>query len=94
MNMKKLVDEMLYLARTDATQQMVYSLVNLSDLVWSSVLPFESVAFEQGLELESDIAEGISLQADEGRLREPSAPPSSTFPLTSSAPLSSPSSAW
>lgn len=69
-NMKKLVDEMLYLARTDATQQMVYSLVNLSDLVWSSVLPFESVAFEQGLELESDIAEGISLQADEGRLRE------------------------
>lgn len=69
-NMKKLVDEMLYLARTDATQQMVYSLVNLSDLVWSSVLPFESVAFEQGLELESDIAEGISLQADEGRMRE------------------------
>lgn len=69
-NMKKLVDEMLYLARTDATQQMVYSLVNLSDLVWSSVLPFESVAFEQGLELESDIAESISLQADEGRLRE------------------------
>lgn len=68
--MKKLVDEMLYLARTDATQQMVYSLVNLSDLVWSSVLPFESVAFEQGLGLESDIAEGISLQADEGRLRE------------------------
>ena len=69
-NMKKLVDEMLYLARADVTQQMVYSLVNLSDLVWSSVLPFESVAFEQGLELESDIAEGISLQADEGRLRE------------------------
>lgn len=69
-NMKKLVDEMLYLARTDATQQMVYSLVNLSDLVWSSVLPFESVAFEQGLGLESDIAEDISLQADEGRLRE------------------------
>lgn len=69
-NMKKLVDEMLYLARTDATQQVVYSLVNLSDLVWSSVLPFESVAFEQGLGLESDIAEGISLQADEGRLRE------------------------
>lgn len=69
-NMKKLVDEMLYLARTDASLQLVYSQINLSDVVWSTVLPFESVAFEQGLTLDSEIAPDIQLQADEGRLRE------------------------
>lgn len=37
-NMKKLVDEMLYLARTDASLQLVYSQINLSDVVWSTVL--------------------------------------------------------
>jgi len=68
--MKKLVDEMLYLARTDASLQLVYSQINLSDVVWSTVLPFESVAFEQGLTLDSEIAPDIQLQADEGRLRE------------------------
>lgn len=50
--MKKLVDEMLYLARTDASLQLVYSQINLSDVVWSTVLPFESVAFLAGLTLE------------------------------------------
>lgn len=69
-NMKKHVDEMLYLARTDASLQLVYSQINLSDVVWSTVLPFESVAFEQGLTLDSEIAPDIQLQADEGRLRE------------------------
>lgn len=69
-NMKKLVDEMLYLARTDASLQLVYSQINLSDVVWSTVLPFESVAFEQGLTLDSEIAPDIQLQADKGRLRE------------------------
>lgn len=69
-NMKKLVDEMLYLARTDGSVRLVYSQINLSDVVWSAVLPFESVAFEQGLTLDSDIAPDLLLQADEGRLRE------------------------
>ena len=48
-NMKKLVDEMLYLARTDASLQLVYSQINLSDVVWSTVLPFESVMSEYDL---------------------------------------------
>ena len=69
-NMKRLIDEMLYLARSDSAQQVVYSRLNLSDLVWSSVLPFESVAFEQGLQLESEITEDIFLQGDEGRLKQ------------------------
>lgn len=69
-NMKKLVEDMLFLARNDAGVQMVYSRVNFSDVVWSAVLPFESVAFEQGLQLDSDIAEDLTVMADEGKLRE------------------------
>ena len=49
---------------------MVYSRVNFSDVVCSAVLPFESVAFEQGLQLDSDIAEDLTVMADEGKLRE------------------------
>ena len=69
-NMKKLVDDMLFLARNDTGVQLIYSRVNFSDVVWSSVLPFESVAFEQGLQLDSDIAENLTVIADESRLRE------------------------
>lgn len=69
-NMKKLVDDMLFLAKSDAAVSLVYSEVNFSDVVWSSVLPFESVAFEQGLSLDSDIAENINFLGDEGKLRE------------------------
>lgn len=69
-NMKKLVDDLLFLARNDAGVQLIYSRVNFSDVVWSAVLPFESVAFEQGLQLDSDIAENLTVIADEGKLRE------------------------
>ena len=58
--MKKLVDDMLFLAKSDAAVSLVYSEVNFSDVVWSSVLPFGSVAFEQGLSLDSDIAENMN----------------------------------
>ena len=61
---------MLFLARNDTGVQLIYSRVNFSDVVWSSVLPFESVAFEQGLQLDSDIAENLTVIADESRLRE------------------------
>lgn len=69
-NMKKLVDDMLFLAKSDAAVSLVYSEVNFSDVVWSSVLPFESVAFEQGLSLDSDIAENMNFLGDEEKLRE------------------------
>lgn len=38
--------------------------------MWSSVLPFESVAFEQGLKLDSDIPSNIMAQGDAGQLRQ------------------------
>ena len=44
--MKKLVDDLLFLAKADADRiQAPLSEISLSDTVWSAVLPFESVAF-------------------------------------------------
>ena len=56
--MGKLVGQLLDLARTEnVTPQMEY--LDLSRLVAGGVLPFESVAFENGLTLNSQIADGI-----------------------------------
>ena len=44
--------------------------LDLSTLVEGETLPFESIAFEEGLTLESDIAQGISVQGNPGQLRQ------------------------
>lgn len=68
--MKELVGSLLFLAQADDMQEaLTLSEVNFSDVVWSSVLPFESVAFEQNKTLTSEIAENIVIQGDEDRLR-------------------------
>jgi two-component system, OmpR family, sensor histidine kinase CiaH len=69
--MKKLVDEMLFLAKSDAARTPVSLLpLNFSDVVWNSVLPFESVAFELHVTLESHITPDVCLQGDEGQLKQ------------------------
>lgn len=69
--MKKLVDDLLFLAKADAVSSpLPHTTIDFSDLVWSSVLPFESVAFEQGLRLDSDISADIMVQGDAGQLRQ------------------------
>ena len=56
--MGKLVGQLLELARTEKiTPQVEY--LDLSRLVAGGVLPFESVAYENGLTLNSQIADGI-----------------------------------
>ncbi|MDD2956296.1 MAG: HAMP domain-containing sensor histidine kinase [Oscillospiraceae bacterium] len=68
--MKKLVDDLLFLARSDdGKSAAVYSRFCLSDAVWSGALPFEPVAFEQGAELQSEIAPELFMTGDEGQLR-------------------------
>ena len=63
--MKGLVEDMLFLARhDDARQPAKFQPCSLSDLVTGCVLRFESVAFEAGVELESDIQPGLTLQGD------------------------------
>lgn len=68
--MKQLVDDLLFLAKADAARPMdIKGEVDLSDIVWGAVLPFESVAFERGQTLQSDIAPDTRVPGDASALR-------------------------
>ncbi len=69
--MKKLVDDLLFLAKYDSEHKpSLQSEINISDVLWSTILPFESVAFESGVEIETDIASDLNLAGNEGQLRQ------------------------
>ncbi len=55
--------------KSGATPQQDIEKVDLSDLVEGELLQFESVAFERGVEMESDIAEGVFVTGSSKRLR-------------------------
>jgi len=68
--MKALVEDLLFLAKTDRTRiDSESSLVNLSDTVQGTLLAFASIAFESGVSLEDDIQPGIALAGNEAQLR-------------------------
>ncbi|AHM56081.1 sensor protein DltS [Peptoclostridium acidaminophilum DSM 3953] len=69
--MKKLVDDLLFLAKSDASQtHALQARLNFSDSVWRCLLPFEPVAYEQGITVSSDIDPDIMLVGDEGQLKQ------------------------
>lgn len=70
--MKKLVDNLLFLVKTDDTELPVtHSKVNLSDIFLSVALTFESVAFERGIFLETTaITPDIYIWGDEAQLKQ------------------------
>ena len=68
--MKGLVEDMLFLAKSDAARLPATRLpVDMSELTEGCLLPFESVAFEAGVTLGSDIRPGLCVSGDEGQLR-------------------------
>ena len=68
--MKSLVDDLLFLAKSDAARLTRHPTeVRLSEIVTGSLLPLESVAFEKGVSLSECVASGITLFGDEGQLR-------------------------
>lgn len=68
--MKKLVDDLLFLAKTDTSANRVKAEMDLPDTVWSSLLPFESVAYEQGITIKSEIEPDIRFIGDKGQLKQ------------------------
>ncbi|MBQ9069589.1 MAG: sensor histidine kinase [Eggerthellaceae bacterium] len=63
--MQDLVNDMLYLAQTEnARNDSVRAPIDFSDLVQSSVLQFESVAFERGVLMDSDVAAGLMVNGE------------------------------
>ena len=68
--MKGLVEDLLFLAKSDAARQEIRtSEVDLSELIQGCLLPFEPVAFEAGVQLDARIDPGLTLTGDEGQLR-------------------------
>jgi two-component system sensor histidine kinase CiaH len=68
--MKGLVEDLLFLAKSDASRcSATPSPVPISDIVTSCLLPFESVAFEAEVTLDSHITPGLFITGDEGQLR-------------------------
>ena len=69
--MKQLVAALLFLAKSDARRMPPpQTPVDLSNIAWSSLLPYESVAFEQGVTLNSSIAPNLFILGDSGRLQQ------------------------
>ena len=67
--MSTLVKQLLDLSRAE-NAELVTENIDLSRSVTGEVLPFESVAFEQGLTIESDIAEGIFVSGNRSQLTQ------------------------
>ena len=69
--MKKLVEDLLFLARLD-TKENPYQLsrVCLSDVVSESALPFEAVLFETGKQLNTDIQPDLYVSGDPHQLTQ------------------------
>lgn len=69
--MKKLVDDLLFLAKSDGSQSpMMETTINFSDAVWSCILPFESLAYERGVLIDSQITPEIVISGNEGQLKQ------------------------
>ena len=68
--MKRLIEELLFLARSDAARvPMRRETVPLSDIVWESMLSFEVVGYERRVHTTSEIQPDILLTGDADMLR-------------------------
>lgn len=68
--MKGLVDDMLELARLDAQTPQPKERTDLAKLTESSLLQFESLAYERGVTLDSDVSADIWVMGNTGRLSQ------------------------
>ena len=69
--MKSLVEDMLYLARSDSgVQQKQLEQVNFSDVVMDSVLMFEPLAFEKQKELQYQLEFGLSVMSSSNTMKQ------------------------
>jgi len=70
-HMKKLIDNLLFLARSDASKnKLIFSVVPLSDIIMDTFLQFEPIAFESGIETISEIDPDISMVGDQTQLKQ------------------------
>ena len=66
LHMKKLIDNMLFLARADeGKEKITLASTSISEIAEKTVLHFEPIAFECGITLDSDIVGGLMLNSNE-----------------------------
>ncbi len=70
--MSKLVNEMLFLARSDAAMDMHYNfrLIDLADAVDEVILTTEALAYERNIRLESNLQEPAEIVGDFERMKQ------------------------
>lgn len=68
--MIKLVTELLDLAKTEREQDLIMSINNLSSIIESSILTFESLFYDKNIKLKYDIEPNISLSCNEDSITE------------------------
>lgn len=69
--MEKLVQDLLFLAKSDECQQKVDKRkILLGDVLEQCILLFEPIAFESGRSLESEIQEGIEILGHEDQIKQ------------------------
>ena len=69
--MSKLVNSLLYIAKYDSNKiNMIYSNIDLSNLISSIALQYEPLAFENNKHLITDIDEGLNISADEDKIKQ------------------------
>ena len=72
--MRTLVEGLLDLARVDSgAVEHAMAELDFSELCAVAALPFEPVCFEQGLELETELEEGVRVRGSESHLRQAAA---------------------
>ena len=68
--MQELVGDMLALAQAESAEAQQRTRVDLSDLVSKEALQFESVAFERGIDMAEDVADGVAVDGDARKLEK------------------------
>lgn len=68
--MKGLVEDMLFLAKSDYMEDYKPEKICLSDIVWNSALPFEAVAYEAGVILETEISQDVMVLGVAERIKQ------------------------
>ena len=69
--MKNLIDQMLFLAKSDAdSSKTELTKVNVSDVIEAASLNFEPIAFEKGIMLDCEIEPDIIMDSNETMLNQ------------------------
>lgn len=70
-HMKKLVEEMLFLAKSDSAEMLVSKeKVDMTELVETDLLNFEPLAYEKGIELTGHADDGVVVEADPTQMKQ------------------------